>query len=130
MPQKIFHNNNNKGDGIMSFLKTSVILGLMIASFAGGWFTSNKGYRVIDSTGNYLVKSNAAQIVKDENDRLGRQVIGMSESEASSFLAKNNRTFCVGVRDGKTIEHKGSKTFTNCTVQVDKEVVTKMLGWY
>ena len=111
-------------------VKTVAVILLAVASFAVGWFTSNQGYRVVDSAGGSVVKSNAAQIVKDENARLGRDVIGKSEADAEALLNANNRTFFVGNRDGKPIEYKGQKTFTNLTVEVKDNKVTKVMGWY
>jgi hypothetical protein len=129
MPQRIFHNQGETST-MAAFVKVIFVIVLAVACFGLGWFTSNSGYRVVDSTGNTVVKSNAAQIVKDENARLGRDVIGKTEDEARQLLEKNNRTMFVGVRDGKAQEYKVQKTFTNLTVETKDNKVVKVLGWY
>lgn len=111
-------------------VKTVVFIVAILAAFALGWYTSNKGYRVVNSDGTSVVKSNAASIVKDENARLGRDVIGKSEADAEELLQKSNRTMFVGIRNGEVKEYKGQKTFTNLTVEVKDGKVVKVLGWY
>lgn len=113
-----------------AMLKVTLVIVACVACFGAGWFTSNRGYRLVDAGGESVVHSNAAQIVKDENARLGREVVNRSEEGAEAFLKKNNRTMFVGVRDGKQQEYKGQKTFTNLTVEVRDEKVVKVLGWY
>jgi len=127
MPQRI---ESKKESSMNTFIKIVGVLLLIVAAFAAGYYTSNTGYRVVDSDGNTLVKSNAAQLVKDENSKLARDVIGKSEDEAKQLLSGYNRTFFVGVRDGTVIPYVGQKTFTNLTVEVKEGKVVRVLGWY
>lgn len=130
MPQRTFHNENKESSHMGTVLKTVLFIGVAVASFGLGWFTSNQGYRVVGSDGASVVKSNAAQVVKDENARLSREVIKKTEAEAKELLAKNNRTFFVGIRDGVPQVYQGEKVFTNLTVEVKDGKVVKILGWY
>jgi predicted regulator of Ras-like GTPase activity (Roadblock/LC7/MglB family) len=91
---------------------------------------ASSGFRVVDKDGNAVVKSNAAQTVKDENARLQAQVVGKTEEEAEKLLKAGNRTLFVGTRDGKVVERTSPKVFTNLTVEVKDGKVTKILGWY
>jgi hypothetical protein len=112
---------------------TKVVIGIMllVAAYCAGYFTSTQGYKVVDSTGASVVNNgNAAAIVKEENARLGREVIGKDENAAKEFLEQNHRTMFIGVKDGQPQEYKGQKTFTNLTVEVRDNKVVKVLGWY
>lgn len=112
-------------------LKVIGVLLLAVGCFALGWFTSTSGYRVVDAGGQSLTRSNAAQTVKDENARLEREVVGLTEQQAQELLERNDRTFWVGVRDGgKPKDHPSKKTFTNLTVEVKDGKVVKSLGWF
>jgi hypothetical protein len=128
MPQKT--SLENKGNAMKTFLIILVLILSNLGTFAAGYYSANQGYRVVNSSGNSVVKSNAAQIVKDENARLGREVIGKTEDEAEQLLQKENRTMFVGIRDGEVKEYKGQKTFTNLTLEVKNGKVVKVLGWY
>lgn len=130
MPQKTFPDITVKESGMSTFLKTVVVIALLLVAFGVGYYTASSGYRVVDSQGAAVVKSNAAQIVKDENSRLGREVVGKSEEDAQKMLTVANRTLFVGVKDGTTVEYKGQKTFTNLTVEVKDGKIIKVLGWY
>lgn len=111
-------------------IKVILVILLAVGCFATGWYTSTSGYRVVDAGGHSLTKSNAAQMVKDENAKLERDVIGLAEAEAEELLKKSNRTFFVGIRDGKPKEHPARKIFTNLTVEVKDGKVVKSLGWF
>lgn len=130
MPQKTFLNSNSEKSTMGTFLKVLLFIALLGGSFGGGYYTANKGYRVVDSGGSSLVKSNAAQTVKDENSRIARDVIGKTDSEAKTYVESQNRTFFVGLLDGKKVENTGQKVFTNLTVEVKDGKVVKVLGWY
>lgn len=131
MPQKTFPEIEIKKESTMgTVVKTVVVIGAFVASFAAGYYTSSKGFKVVDASGKTVVKSNAAETVKDENSRLGREVIGKSVDEAETILHNGNRTLFVGVKDGVAVEYKGQKTFTNLTVEVKDGKVVKVLGWY
>lgn len=132
MPQKTQQQTfPNKGFSMKTFFITMLGLVLLTASFGAGYFTACQGYKVVDVGGNSLVyNGNAAQIVKEENSRLSREVIGKTEEEAKEFLAKNHRTLFIAVRDAESYDYKGQKTFTNLTVTVKDGKVAKVLGWY
>ena len=129
MPQKTSL-ELTKESGMGTFLKTLAFIVVAVVAFGAGYFTCSKGYRVVDAQGTAVVKSNAAQTVKDENARLGREVIGKTEQEAEAVLKAGNRTLFVGVREGVIVEYKGQKTFTNLTVEVHDGKVVKVMGWY
>lgn len=133
MPQKTSVNSNftnKKESGMGTFVKTIAFILVAIVSFGGGYFTANQGYKVTDSQGASLVKSNAINVVKSENSQLGKEVLGKSEADAEALLAKANRTMFVANRDGTTLVNTGQKTFSNLTVEVKDGKVVKVLGWY
>jgi hypothetical protein len=109
---------------------TLVVLLWSVANFGSGYYVASRGYKVTDAEGTALVKSNAAQTVKEENAKLGRDVIGKTEQEAKQLLAGYNRTMFVGMRDGELQTYVGQKTFTNLTVEVLNGKVVKIMGWY
>lgn len=122
----------NKGTSFMkAFILSIVAIVLLVGAFGAGYYTNSKGYKVTDSNGANVVKTgNAAQTVKEENARLGREVVGKSEAEAEELLKQSNRALVVNSRDGKVIERTAPKTFTNLTVDVKDGKVVKVLGWY
>ncbi len=114
-----------------TFFITMLGLLLLAGAFAAGYYTNSQGYKVVDNTGTSVVyNGNAAQIVKEENARLSREVIGKTEDEAKELLARNNRTIFIAARDAQVYEYRGQKTFTNLTVTLANGKVTKVLGWY
>ena len=105
------------------------LVSIVVAGF-GGYYLSDHGYRVVTPDNINKMPRNAADIVKEENVKLGRAVVGMMEAEAIDTLKANNRTMFVGVRDGSPQEYKGQKTFTNLTVEIKDGRVLKVMGWY
>jgi hypothetical protein len=128
MPQKPALNQES---GVSTFLKTLAFIVVAVVAFGGGYYSASSGYRVVNSDGNSVVKSNAAQIVKEENSRLGREVVGKTVEDAENHLVKNNRTMFVGIRNGDpVVDNSRQKTFTNLTVEVKGSHVIRVLGWY
>lgn len=115
-----------------SFFLSVLFVISCVASGFGGYYMAEHGYKVVTPNGGPAAEvfTNAADVVKTENMQLGLKVVGMSEFDAKQLLSKAHRTMFVGSRDGKSIEYVGQKTFTNLTVEIKGDKITKILGWY